>query len=200
MNRILLVCEKEKSAQTLQTLLNRFLQAEIVRASQLQQAQALLSREVFRLVIINLPFHGENMEAFALTAAQSTSSGILLLCPQDSAQCLLERCLPHGILVVSKPLSQPLFVQSVYLGLSTSARLSELLQENRKLHSKLEELQLISRAKAVLIEYLKLTEPQAHRYIEKQAMDLGLTRPQVALNILKTYESVSYTHLTLPTN
>ena len=189
MNRILLVCEKEKSAQTLQTLLNRFLQAEIVRASQLQQAQALLSREVFRLVIINLPFHGENMEAFALTAAQSTSSGILLLCPQDSAQCLLERCLPHGILVVSKPLSQPLFVQSVYLGLSTSARLSELLQENRKLHSKLEELQLISRAKAVLIEYLKLTEPQAHRYIEKQAMDLGLIRPQVALNILKTYES-----------
>ena len=91
MNRILLVCEKEKSAQTLQTLLNRFLQAEIVRASQLQQAQALLSREVFRLVIINLPFHGENMEAFALTAAQSTSSGILLLCPQDSAQCLLEQ-------------------------------------------------------------------------------------------------------------
>ena len=188
-NRILLVCEKEKSAQALQTLLNRFLQAEIVRASQLQQAQALLSREVFRLVIINLPFHGENMEAFALTAAQSTSSGILLLCPQDSAQCLLERCLPHGILVVSKPLSQPLFVQSLYLGLSTSARLSELLQENRKLHSKLEELQLISRAKAVLIEYLKLTEPQAHRYIEKQAMDLGLTRRQVALNILKTYES-----------
>ena len=58
-----------------------------------------------------------------------------------------------------------------------------------RLYSKLEELQLISRAKAVLIEYLKLTEPQAHRYIEKQAMDLGLTRPQVALNILKTYES-----------
>ena len=54
---------------------------------------------------------------------------------------------------------------------------------------KLEELQLISRAKAVLIEYLKLTEPQAHRCIEKQAMDLGLTRRQVALNILKTYES-----------
>ena len=44
MNRILLVCEKEKSAQTLQTLLNRFLQAEIVRASQLQQAQALLDK------------------------------------------------------------------------------------------------------------------------------------------------------------
>ena len=62
-------------------------------------------------------------------------------------------------------------------------------QTIRKVYLSLEELQLISRAKAVLIEYLKLTEPQAHRYIEKQAMDLGLTRRQVALNILKTYES-----------
>lgn len=86
--------------------------------------------------------------------------------------------------------SFPASFRSVGLsGAFHSARLSELLQENRKLHSKLEELQLISRAKAVLIEYLKLTEPQAHRYIEKQAMDLGLTRRQVALNILKTYES-----------
>ena len=189
MNRILLVCAKENSAQTLEALLNDFLQAEIVRATHLQQAQELLSQHIFRLVIVNLPFHSENIEAFALGAAESTASGILLLCPQDSAQHLLERCLPQGILVLPKPFSQPMFVQSVYLGLSTSARLSELLQENRKLHSKLEELKLVSRAKAVLIEYLKLTEPQAHRYIEKQAMDLGLTRRQVALNILKTYES-----------
>ena len=189
MDRILLVCEKEKSAQALETLLTGFLQAEIIHAAQLQQAQELLSREVFRLVIVNLPFHDENTEAFVKNAAQSTSSGILLLCPQDSAQRLLERCRAHGILVVPKPLSQPLFIQSVYLGLSTGARLSGLLQENRKLHSKLEELKLVSRAKSVLIEYLKLTEPQAHRYIEKQAMDLGLTRRQVALNILKTYES-----------
>ncbi|MEF2823148.1 MAG: ANTAR domain-containing protein [Oscillospiraceae bacterium] len=48
----------------------------------------------------------------------------------------------------------------------------------------MEELQLISRAKAVLIEYLKLTEPQAHRYIEKQAMDRCVTRRSVAEEIL----------------
>ena len=185
MDRILLVCEKEKSAQALETLLTGFLPAEIIHAAQLQQAQELLSREVFRLVIVNLPFHDENTEAFVKNAAQSTSSGILLLCPQDSAQRLLERCRAHGILVV--PIINSMI--GFFLGLSTGARLSELLQENRKLHSKLEELKLVSRAKSVLIEYLKLTEPQAHRYIEKQAMDLGLTRRQVALNILKTYES-----------
>ncbi|MDD3192742.1 MAG: ANTAR domain-containing protein [Oscillospiraceae bacterium] len=185
----MLVCSSQKSAQALEELLAGFLQAEVVRASQLQQAQELLAQDVFRLVIVNLPFHDENMESFIAGAAQSTSSGILLLCPQETADQMLKRCLPHGILVVPKPISRPLFVQSVYLGLSTSARLAGLLQENRMLHSKLEELKLVSRAKAVLIEYLKLTEPQAHRYVEKQAMDLGLTRLQVAQNILKTYES-----------
>ena len=107
MNRILLVCAKENSAQTLEALLNDFLQAEIVRATQLQQAQELLSQHIFRLVIVNLPFHSENIEAFALGAAESTASGILLLCPQDSAQHLLERCLPQGILVLPKPFSSP---------------------------------------------------------------------------------------------
>ena len=189
MKRILLVCSKEKTAQTLKTLLAGILPAETVWTGQLQQAQDLLAQNAFSLVVLNLPFSDEGVEVFIQNVSQSTSSGILLLCPSETPQEALARWLPLGVLVLPKPLSQPLFIQSVYLGLSTSARLSQLLQENQRLHSKLEELRIVSRAKAVLIEYLKLTEPQAHRYIDKQAMDLGLTRQQVAQNILKTYES-----------
>ena len=46
----------------------------------------------------------------------------------------------------------------------------------------------MDRAKCVLIQYLNMTETQAHRYIEKQAMDLRTTRRQIAEGILKTYE------------
>ena len=53
----------------------------------------------------------------------------------------------------------------------------------------MEDIRVMNKAKWFLIEQLKMTEQEAHRYIEKQAMDLGLTRRQVALNILKTYES-----------
>ena len=38
------------------------------------------------------------------------------------------------------------------------------------------------------MQYLKLTEPQAHRYIEKQAMDTRKTRKEVAQSILLRYE------------
>ena len=50
------------------------------------------------------------------------------------------------------------------------------------------EVRIINRAKCCLIEYLKMTEPQAHRYIEKQAMDLRQTKREIAESILKTYE------------
>ena len=37
------------------------------------------------------------------------------------------------------------------------------------------------------ISELKMDEPEAHRYIEKQAMDQCISKRQVAQNIIKTY-------------
>ena len=42
------------------------------------------------------------------------------------------------------------------------------------------EIRLVNRAKWVLIEQLRMTEQEAHRYIEKQAMDRCVTRRAVA--------------------
>ena len=41
----------------------------------------------------------------------------------------------------------------------------------------------------VLIEHLSMDEASAHRYIEKQAMDMRMTKLSIAESILKTYES-----------
>ena len=53
--------------------------------------------------------------------------------------------------------------------------------------NQIEEIRLVDRAKCALIQYLSFTEQQAHRHIEKQAMDMHITK-EVALGILKTYE------------
>ena len=45
----------------------------------------------------------------------------------------------------------------------------------------------MNRAKWLLIEQLKMTETEAHRHIEKQAMDRCTTRREIALGIIKTY-------------
>jgi response regulator NasT len=63
-----------------------------------------------------------------------------------------------------------------------------VIRKNTRLESQIEEARLINRAKCILIQYLRLTEPQAHRYIEKQAMDKRTSRIDIARNILTTYE------------
>jgi len=64
----------------------------------------------------------------------------------------------------------------------------KLKAANADLLQKINDLKLIDRAKCVLIEVLKLSESQAHRYIQKQAMDQRLPQTEIAKNILKTYE------------
>ena len=63
-----------------------------------------------------------------------------------------------------------------------------LESENMKLQKKIEEIRLIDRAKCILIQYLQMTEQQAHKYIEKQAMNLRQSKVSVAESLLKTYE------------
>ena len=56
------------------------------------------------------------------------------------------------------------------------------------MEEKIEEIRLVNRAKWLLIECLSMTEPEAHRYIEKQSMDERISKREVAEYIIKTYK------------
>ena len=68
-------------------------------------------------------------------------------------------------------------------------RYNLIIKENEQLKKTISNIKLINRAKLTLIQYLKMSEDEAHRYIEKQAMDLRITKVEIAKNILKIYES-----------
>ena len=52
---------------------------------------------------------------------------------------------------------------------------------------KMEEVKVVNRAKWLLIDQLKMTEPSAHRYIEKTAMDRCVSKREIAEIIIRTY-------------
>ena len=52
----------------------------------------------------------------------------------------------------------------------------------------MEEIRIVNRAKWLLISELKMSEEDAHRYIEKQAMDRCITRRAMAESIIRTYK------------
>ena len=93
----------------------------------------------------------------------------------------------HGVFVVQKPV--PMSVLRTVSGWLISAR--ERLRRSEKktlsIEEKMNEIRLSNRAKLLLISELKMTEADAHRYIEKQAMDRCVSKRVISEEIIKTY-------------
>ena len=67
------------------------------------------------------------------------------------------------------------FRQAVQMAAACCRRLDYLRQENDKLRDKIAQIRLVDRAKCYLIEHKGMSEAEAHRMIEKTAMDTAAT-------------------------
>jgi len=152
------------------------------------EARKVLNEATFEIVIINAPLGDEFGHDLSIEISQACNAGVILIVKDDIAHEINQKVEDFGVFVLSKPLSKSMFTQVLRLIAAFHRRIVGLEKEKCKLETKLEEIRLIDRAKCVLIQYLGMTEPSAHRYIEKQAMDMRITRHEVAEGILKTYE------------
>ena len=139
------------------------------------------------LIIINAPLPDEFGQELAETAAEETAAGIILISPSDIAEELADRLSDYGVTVIARPFTHEELSRSIRLIAASRTRMSGL-KETPEIMGRIEEIRTISRAKTVLMKYLKFTEPQAHRYIEKQAMNNRQTRREVAEHIIQQYE------------
>ncbi|MDN5351617.1 MAG: two-component system, response regulator PdtaR [Clostridiales bacterium] len=188
MESILIVTSTEKSKGFLKELLASTTFTQLVTVYDGSEARRQLIDNAFDLVLINAPLKDEFGHDLALSLAESTTSGIILFVKTDLADQVSEKVEEFGVVVVPKPISKQLFFQSLKIVAATRKRLLDLQSENMRLQHRIEDMRLVDRAKCALIEHLDLTEPQAHRYIEKNAMDMRISRREVAEGILKNYK------------
>ena len=152
------------------------------------EARRKLTDTEFDIVLINTPLPDEFGTRLALDACESSSAGVLLLVKVEHCPDIEAQVSAHGVLTLAKPTSAQLFAQTLRLLCITRERLRGMEKKAVTLQEKMEEIRLVNRAKWLLIEELKMTEQEAHRYIEKQAMDRCVTRRAVAEQILSTYQ------------
>jgi response regulator NasT len=153
------------------------------------ESRRTLLTDEFDLIIIDTPLPDEYGDSFALHAAESTDAGIIFLSKAETPDDANEMLEDASVFVIQKPVSPAFFYQAVKLLFAATKRLRKLRDENTILRNKLQEIRVIDRAKCILIQYLNMTELQAHRYIEKQAMDLRQSKLVTSENILKTYDN-----------
>ena len=185
---VLAVSASLKFVETLRTLLPEGRYGPVTVLHDAAAARRALAESSYDLVLINTPLPDEFGTRLALDACESSSAGVLLLVKAEHCPDIEAQVSAHGALTLAKPTSAQLFAQTLRLLCITRERLRGMEKKAVTLQEKMEEIRLVNRAKWLLIEELKMTEQEAHRYIEKQAMDRCVTRRAVAEQILSIYQ------------
>ncbi len=187
MEQILIVSPAKKSVASLSGFIGR--DSKVTAVANGGEARRLLASREFDIVIINAPLSDEFGYDLAVWVSETSFSGILILVKAEKANAIWDRVCDHGIFVLGKPLSHKLFFSTLRMVRAYRNRLRNLQKKNKLLITQLDTLKIVNRAKLLLMEQLKMTEAQAHSYIEKQAMDLRISKREIAEGILKTYEN-----------
>lgn len=189
MNSALIVSCTEKSISFFKEILTAASIDQIATLQSCGEARRLLLERDFDLVIINAPLHDESGESLARHIASKGISQVILVVKSEYFDEISSHTEEDGVLTVAKPINKSLFWAALKLAKSAGSRLKNMQAENSKLKQKIEDIRIVDRAKCILISYLKMSENEAHRYLEKQAMDMRITKRALAERILKMYET-----------
>ena len=185
--KILLVSASKKSGEALEQLLRRYSWTNIDLVFDGSDARRSILQVDYDMMIVNMPLKDEQGHGLALDIIQSTSLSVIAIVKAESYGLLSSKLEPAGVLVCPKPFQQSDFLSSVRLAAAFRNRLKKYESENRKQKKTYEEQRVISRAKCLLVEFEKMSEPEAHRYIEKMAMDKRSTKLEISNRLIALY-------------
>ena len=185
---VLLVSSSPKFNESMLALLPESRFYPVTAVSDVSSARRRLLENKYDIVIINAPLPDDFGTRLALYICENSGAGVLLLVKAEHYPDINGRVSPFGVLVLPNPTTLQAVSQSLQLLCGTRERLRRMEQKTASIEEKMEEIRIINRAKLLLMEQLKMTEKEAHRFIEKQAMDRCVTRITIAQSILSTYK------------
>ncbi len=150
-------------------------------------AKRVLTEKTFDFVIINAPLPDEMGTRFAIDTCTSKTSVVLLFVKSDIQADIHDKVAEYGVFTLSKPTSKLTILHALDWMESARERLRLFEKKSLSIEEKMAEIRLVNKAKWILISQLSMSEPNAHRYIEKQAMDRCIAKRTIAEEIIKTY-------------
>lgn len=135
------------------------------------------------IVIIHTPLNDE----FGTKLAQDISKecAVAVIVKPELLEKAAYKLEPYGIVTLPSTLYKSVLYQTVMLLSSSVVKINRLKENSKQLREKLHEVRSVTKAKALLISERDMTEEQAHRYIEKTAMDCGQKKIDIAKSIIR---------------
>ena len=141
----------------------------------------------YDIIIINSPVVDDFGLDFAIEEAITNVSGILMFVKAEIESEIYYKTYQYGILTLSKPASKSVFLQSLRLLTSAIIKKEQIYDKPKNINERLEEIKIINRAKLILIEHNHFTEDEAHKYLEKKAMNFRQSKIKIAEKIIEEY-------------
>ena len=149
--------------------------------------RALLERS-YDIVIVNAPLPDDFGSRLAIDICTGSGAAVLLMVKSELYNDVYSKVMEYGVFTLSKPTSSQLVEQFLKILCTTRERMRKLEEKQQSVEDKIAEIRVVNHAKWLLIQCLSMTEAEAQRYIEKQAMDARISKRQMAENVIKTYE------------
>lgn len=185
----LVVSSSQKTCESIKSLLQKNQISQIFIGNSAGEARRILSDINIDILLINTPLSDEFGTQFALDVANNSGTGVLLFVKSEHYEAVSYKVESAGVLTLSRPVSPQLFSQSLRLIMATRAKLKNLYAKNSDLQEKMKEVRILNRAKWLLVDKKKMSEPDAHRYIEKNAMDRCVKKKVIAMEIIEALDN-----------
>ena len=159
----------------------------VITVTSVSAAKRILNEKAFDFVIINAPLPDDTGTRFAIDTCTAGETAVLLLVKSDLHAGIHDKVAEYGVFTLPKPTSRQTMIHALNWLESARERLRQFEKKTITIEEKMAEIRLVNRAKWLLISELHMNEPDAHRYIEKQAMDRCTSKKYIAEEIIKTY-------------
>ncbi len=181
---ILIVSAKKEACSFLKSALERFYKRFIYASSMTEAKNHFGIENVFLLFVFTPLPEGNAIDDVLELSDRKTTPSILVVQP-DIYPEVLYRTRGRRVYVLTYPTKKGLVLQTVNILCESQIILNKAMQERDKLREKLSDLQIVTRAKLSIMEKKGVGENEAHHYVEKTAMNKGLTKRKAAEYILE---------------
>lgn len=185
---VLVVSASDKMREAFRNFLPSTKYSSVVFVTSIAAAKRAVLDKFYDFVIVNTPLGDDFGTSFAIDVSQKSGSVCLMMVKAELVEKINYQVTPYGVFTLSKPVSVSSMEQALRFLASARERLVSMEKKTDSIEGKMKEIRIVNRAKWALIENLNMSEQEAHRYIEKQAMNKCISKVSIAEEILKTYQ------------
>ncbi len=189
MSSILICASHQKNLDTLRAYFHAQGYHDIMDAQTTDQAIERIKKCVFTMVFVDLPFTKDAHEfAFLRSMAQFSNAALVVLVKRNLYDLVRSKVEENGIFTLMKPIDKDILIQLIAFAQAASHRYDHVKKKQAQMVEKIKAIKRIDRAKCLLIQNEYMSEEEAHKHLEKEAMNARKTRLEIANAIIKEYE------------